>query len=265
MELLRKPSRATAFRDGRDARDPYRQDMLSAAVFDLDNTLVHGSSLFHFATFLARRRVISARHVVRFALAERRYVRGDGENESTAIRAVQVALGLVEGMPQTRMTTLADEFMAEQRSRRMDARTMTQVLRHQARGVPCFIATASPQELADAFARRFHMAGAFGTVAEVTDGVYTGRLDGPVCHADAKAQRVREGLARHGLELSQAVAYSDSVNDLPLLVAAGHPVAVNPDSPLRAIAERHGWPVIPGTRDDGRSVESLLAYLPFPI
>lgn len=234
--------------------------MTSAAVFDLDNTLVHGSSLFHFAKFLVRRRVISARHVVRFAVAERRYASGTGENETTTSQATQRALGLIAGVPQAMLADHVDDFVAGKRAHYFESEMLLAVLRHQARGVPCFIASASPQELVDAFSRRLHMAGGFGTVAEVTDGHYTGRLVGPVCHGDAKARRVRAGLADHGLDLLHSVAYSDSVNDLPLLASAGRPVAVNPDSELAAIAELHGWRVIRGRRDERRTAPSLLVH-----
>jgi HAD superfamily hydrolase (TIGR01490 family) len=237
----------------------------SAAVFDLDNTLVRGSSLFHFARFLVRRRVIGARHVARFAIAQRRYLNGSGESEAATTRAVDRALGLVRGFSHAAMVELSEEFVAQRQPRHTVAGVLLEVMKQQARGVPCFIATASPQELADAYARRLHMAGAFGTVSEVVDGRYSGRLAGPVCHGPAKVRRVRAGLAERGLDLSHAIAYTDSVNDLPLLAAVGRPVAVNPDLDLIEIAERNAWAVIPGRRDDRRASQSMLANLPFPL
>lgn len=239
--------------------------MHSAAVFDLDNTLVRGSSLYHFGRFLVRHRALSTLHVARFALAERRYARGAGERDTTTQRVIQVALGLIAGVSQATMEDLADQFATGMAPRHLEAAMRHEVRRQQDRGVPCFIATASPQELADAFARRFRMDAAFGTTLEVSDGVYTGRLIGPPCHGEAKAQRVRAGLTRRGLHLSTGVAYSDSVNDLPLLASACRPVAVNPDGDLLAIAELNGWTVIRGRRDDRRAAQTLLANLPFPI
>ena len=239
--------------------------MHSVAVFDLDNTLVHGSSLFHFARFLVRRRVLSPRHVARFVLPELRYARGRGEQERSTSLAVLLALGLVNGVPHETMLALTDEFVRTRPSSSFNGAMVHEVRRQQARGVPCFIATASPQELADAFARRLEMEGAFGTVSEVVDGRYTGALIGAVCHGGAKAQRVGAGLAAQGLDLSHAMAFSDSVNDLPLLVAAGRPVAVNADVELAQIAERNGWPVFLGRRDRRRATQSLTAYLPFPM
>ena len=64
------------------------------------------------------------------------------------------------------------------------------------------------------------------------------------CYGEYKATALRELAAANGIDLAQSTAYSDSHTDLAFLEAVGHPVAVNPDSKLRAIAERRGWPVL---------------------
>src|SRR5205085_5710244 len=90
-------------------------------------------------------------------------------------------------------------------------------------------------------ARRLGLTGALGTVAEVVDGRYTGRLVGELMHGEAKAEAVRALAEREGLDLSRCTAYSDSANDLPMLTLAGTAVAVNPDTELRAVARARGW------------------------
>jgi hypothetical protein len=88
------------------------------------------------------------------------------------------------------------------------------------------------------------MSGAIGTVAEVgPDGCYTGRLVGSVMHGPEKAKAVADKAAAHGLDLAECHAYSDSINDLPLLESVGYPHAVNPDRELRRIASARGWPI----------------------
>jgi phosphoserine phosphatase len=73
--------------------------------------------------------------------------------------------------------------------------------------------------------------------------VYTGRLVGGLLHGEAKAAAVLALAEREGLDLAQCSAYSDSVNDLPMLTLVGHPNAVNPDAQLRAIARERQWPI----------------------
>ena len=101
----------------------------------------------------------------------------------------------------------------------------------------------APAQLASIIARRLGLTGALGTVAESVDGVYTGRLVGEILHGPAKAHAVRALAASEGLNLRRCTAYSDSVNDVPMLSAVGTAVAVNPDSELRDIAKARGWQI----------------------
>ena len=103
--------------------------------------------------------------------------------------------------------------------------------RHLAAGEFCVIVSASPQPLVEAAARALGAQRAVGTRAEVCDGRFTGRLEGPFCHGRGKLARLWVELGT--ADLSRATAYSDSVSDLPLLTASGRPVAVNPDRRLR--------------------------------
>jgi HAD superfamily hydrolase (TIGR01490 family) len=121
------------------------------------------------------------------------------------------------------------------------ARDLTQ--RHLDAGQRVWLVTATPVELANILARRLGLTGALGTVAESTDGVYTGRLVGGLLHGEAKAAAIRALAEREGLNLERSSAYSDSVNDLPMLELVGHPSAVNPDPELLAEARERGWPV----------------------
>ena len=82
------------------------------------------------------------------------------------------------------------------------------------------------------------------TESEIVDGVYTGRLAAPFCYGEGKAEVVRKLVADRGYDLAQSYAYADSASDLPIMSLVGHPVAVNPDRSLEAVAHRRGWPVV---------------------
>jgi HAD superfamily hydrolase (TIGR01490 family) len=110
-------------------------------------------------------------------------------------------------------------------------------------GQRVWLVTATPVELARIISRRLGLTGALGTVAESVDGVYTGRLVGELLHGPAKAHAVRALAVTEGLDLRRCTAYSDSVNDVPMLTAVGTAVAVNPDPSLRDAARRRGWQV----------------------
>ena len=111
-------------------------------------------------------------------------------------------------------------------------------------GVPAYIVTASPVELAEAVSLTLGMSGFVGTRAERRLGTYTGLLSGPICHGPAKFAAVRHLAAEEGVDLSSSWAFSDSLNDLPLLAAVGTPVAVNPNRRFAALADKNGWGVL---------------------
>jgi len=121
------------------------------------------------------------------------------------------------------------------------ARALAQT--HLDAGQRVWLVTATPVELASIIARRLGLTGALGTVAEVRNGAYTGHLVGEPLHGAAKAQAVRALAEREGLDLSRCTAYSDSINDLPMLSLVGRAVAVNPDSALRMEARTQGWEI----------------------
>ena len=235
-----------------------------AAVFDLDNTLVRGSTLFHFGVFLARRRVVPARHVLRYGLTELVYVRGRSEPRGAATTATARALALAAGMRQAQVLDLAEEFVEERLARVLVPDVVLQVMDFRRAGCATFVATAAPQELASAVAAHLGMSGAVGTVAETRDGRYTGRLSGPAAHGSAKADRVRRLFEEHGLDLRRAWAFSDSVNDLPLLSAVGVPVATRPDRELRSVASVNGWRILDPGQDDDPSWEGRQVMFPYP-
>ena len=115
---------------------------------------------------------------------------------------------------------------------------------HQDAGRPVFICTAAAQELAELMAIVLTFDGAVGSVAEVVDGVYTGRPGGPFNYREGKAQAIADVAAREGIDLAASYAYSDSESDLPMLRRVGHPVAVNPDRELARVAREEGWEIM---------------------
>ena len=108
-------------------------------------------------------------------------------------------------------------------------------------------------QIGQALAETLGFTGALGTVAEEEDGKFTGRLVGDILHGPGKKHAVAALAALQQLDLSKCTAYSDSVNDLPMLNMVGSPVAVNPDRALRKHAKAQGWAV-----RDYRSVRRVM-------
>lgn len=217
--------------------------MVVAAFFDVDNTIMRGASAFHFAVGLARHRYFTAPQIWRFGVKQAAFIIRGKESSRHMASATSAALEFVSGRPVSELLDISDEVFDEVLAAKILPGPIALAQAHIARGEQVWLVTATPVELAQLLARRLGLTGGLGTVAEVIDGRYTGRLVGPALHGPAKAQAVQALAVREGIDLAASWAYSDSINDLPLLGAVGHAVAVNPDSRLRAHARAAGWPV----------------------
>jgi HAD superfamily hydrolase (TIGR01490 family) len=153
------------------------------------------------------------------------------------------ALAFVAGRSVTEIVQAGEEIYDELMADRIWSGTRVLAQRHLDAGQRVWLVTATPVELARIIAQRLGLTGALGTVAEVVDGKFTGRLVGEMMHGEAKAEAVRALAEREGLDLERCTAYSDSANDLPMLTLTGSAVAVNPDTELRAVARSRGWTV----------------------
>jgi HAD superfamily hydrolase (TIGR01490 family) len=218
-------------------------DPHAGAFFDVDNTLMRGASIYHFARGLAARKLLGPADLAQM-MWKQAYFRVRGAEHPGHIEAARdAALEFVAGQRVADVVAMCEEIYDETLATRIWEGTRELAERHLAAGQRVWLVTATPVELASIIARRLGLAGALGTVAEAKDGVYTGRLVGGLLHGPAKAAAVAALARREGLDLARCFAYSDSRNDLPMLRLVGHPAVVNPDAGLRALARAEGWPV----------------------
>jgi HAD superfamily hydrolase (TIGR01490 family) len=213
-----------------------------AAFFDVDNTVVIGASIFHFAKGLAARKYFSTADLARFVWQQVKF-RAGGEAAENIAKARESALAFISGKSVDEIVAMSEEIYDETIAERIYSGTRALAQSHLDAGERVWLVTATPEELAQIIARRLNLTGALGTRAEHLDGFYTGRLIGDLLHGEAKAAAVRTLAAAEGLDLSRCSAYSDSINDMPLLTLVGRPVAVNPDSALRDEARSRGWEI----------------------
>ncbi|KWX63230.1 hydrolase [Mycobacterium sp. NAZ190054] len=218
-------------------------DLTAAAFFDVDNTLVHGSSLVHFARGLAAREYFTYQDLARFALAQAKFQLTGRENSDDVAAGRRKALAFIEGRSTAELVALGEEIYDEIIADKIWPGTRALAQMHLDAGQQVWLVTATPYELADTIARRLGLTGALGTVAESIDGVFTGRLVGDILHGTGKAHAVRSLAIREGLNLRRCTAYSDSFNDVPMLSLVGTAVAINPDADLRDLARERGWEI----------------------
>ncbi|HEU4578813.1 MAG TPA: HAD-IB family hydrolase [Polyangiaceae bacterium] len=117
------------------------------------------------------------------------------------------------------------------------------VLEHQAAGHAVAIATSAVRQAALPLAEELAIEHLVCSELEVESCALTGTFERPLCYGSGKLERARSLVQSLGSSLEQAIFYTDSITDLPLLEAVGQPVAVNPDPRLRRLARRRGWPI----------------------
>lgn len=215
-----------------------------AAFFDLDRTVMSGSSTFYFAKAAVRSGFYPRRMLVRGAWKTfwfRR--RGASDAQSEGVR--DQVLDSVRGRTRAGMEALLPEVLGPILLN-VYPEIFRRILDHERGGVRTYLCSASPHEVVGAVARALGMTGgALATTAEVAaDGCYTGRLIGPFCYGSGKVEAMRDEAVRRGIDLGASYAYSDSASDLPMLEAVGHAVAVNPDRELRRAALEREWEIV---------------------
>ncbi len=214
----------------------------AAAFFDLDRTLMAGSSAFQFARAAYKAGMVTRRQLLSDGRENLRFrLRGSTDLATDQLMArIDEMLG---GVRVRDLERLGPDVLAG-----VLPRVYPGMLRvaygHQDAGRRVYICTAASQEMGELMAFVLRFDGAVGTRYEQRDGVYTGRLGGPLNYREGKALAIRELAEAEDLDLEASYAYSDSESDMPMLRAVGHPVAVNPDRGLLDVARAEGWEIL---------------------
>lgn len=219
------------------------RDLTAAAFFDVDNTMVQGASIVHFARGLAARKYFKTSDLVDVAWKQVKFRVTGKENSTDMASGREKALAFIAGRPTAELAALGEEIYDEIIADKIWPGTRALAQMHLDAGQQVWLVTATPVELAQVIAKRLGLTGALGTVAESVDGKFTGRLVGDILHGLGKAHAVRTLAIREGLNLKRCTAYSDSHNDVPMLSLVGTAVAINPDSDLREVAKNRGWEI----------------------
>ena len=216
--------------------------MPGAAFFDLDRTLLQGASGPIFSAALRRAGLAPSRTIPGESLLYGIF-NAVGENVPSIALARQ-AVRLAKGKSPEAVRAAA-AGVASELARAVQPFAAKLFAEHRAAGRPLVLATTTPHDLVRPLADLLGLDDVVATRYRVgADGRYDGALDGPFVWSTGKLTAIREWAGRHGIDLSESYAYSDSVYDTPMLSAVGHGVVVNPDGPLRLIAVARHWPTI---------------------
>ena len=213
------------------------------AFFDVDNTLTRGSTLYFLGRGMYNRGFFNKRDIGAWVLANIRFRMTGTEKSEVIARFQKAATDFIAGHDVAEIKVIGEEIYNEFVSPSLWGGTMALAKKHLEAGDEVWLVTATPQDFAELIATKLGFSGAIGTLAEVVDGKYTGKLIGSLLHGKEKARAVIELAQQRQVDVMDCFAYSDSHNDIPLLTTVGHPNAINPDAKLRIISFSSGWPV----------------------
>ena len=214
-----------------------------AAFFDVDNTLVRGSTIYFLGRGMYQRGFFTKADISRFVLANLRFRLTGTEKQDEINRFQKSAQEFIGGHNVTEIKAVAQEIYDEYVSPALWEGTIEIAQRHLNDGVEVWLVTAAPGDMATLIAERLGFTGALGSKAAIKDGFYTGEMNGPLLHGREKATAIKELARERGFDLDACFGYSDSHNDLPLPLTVGNPSVINPDAILRIRALKEKWPI----------------------
>jgi HAD superfamily hydrolase (TIGR01490 family) len=217
---------------------------MNLGLFDLDNTLLAGDSDFEWAQFLIEKRVVD-REVYEARNLEFYEQYKDGTLDIHEFLDFQ--LKPLSRHPRSQLDTWHNEFMTQKIKRLVAPGARKLIEQHMLNGDLCVIITATNSFVTAPIARMLGVSHLIATEPEQKDGEFTGQVAGIPSFREGKITRLESWLDDRNLtwlSFLESWFYSDSLNDLPLLIKVTHPVAVDPDSTLQSHAEKNNWPII---------------------
>lgn len=215
---------------------------ITAAFFDLDKTIISKSSTLAFGPSFYRHGLITRGDALRTAFAQVVF-RAVGADHNRMERIREQVGDLCRGWSADRVSEIVRRHLDETILPLVYTEARRLIAAHGHAGQDVIIVSSSGMEMVGPIGARLGASAVIATRMQVADGCYTGEMEF-WAYGEAKAHRMRELAIRRGYRLRDCYAYSDSITDLPMLEAVGHPHAVNPDRALRRVARERQWPVL---------------------
>jgi len=211
---------------------------MALALFDLDNTLLAGDSDFLWGEFLTEQGIVDAQLYAR----ENQRFYDEYKKGTLDIHEFQAfsQQPLVQNKIET-MLALRERFLKEKIEPIMSPASFELIKKHREKGDTLVVITATNSFITRPITHNFGIEHLIATEPEIINGKYTGKIAGIPCFQEGKVQRLNAWMREHNQTLKDSWFYSDSHNDLPLLLEAQNPVVVDADEKLLAHALRNHW------------------------
>jgi HAD superfamily hydrolase (TIGR01490 family) len=218
----------------------------TAAFFDLDKTIIAKSSTLAFSKPFFNQGLLNRRAVLKSSYAQFIFLLSGADHDQMDRMRTHMT-NMCTGWDVEQVKSIVNETLHDIVTPLVFAEAADLIAAHKLCGRDVVVVSASGEEIVAPIARALGATHAMATRMVTEDGKYTGEV-AFYCYGEGKVQAIRELAAREGYPLEHCYAYSDSITDLPMLEAVGHPSVVNPDRGLRREASERGWPVLSFSR-----------------
>ena len=213
-----------------------------AAFFDLDKTVIARSAMAALSRPLLDAGMINRRLMLRGAWTQMLFHRF-GADDDKMQQYREAGARITRGWEQARVRAIVAETLIDVIEPIVYREALELIADHRAAGHRVFIVSASPEEIVAPLASYLGVDDHLASRACIdAEGRYTGEVEF-YCYGPSKVSAMEEIARGHGIDLAASFAYSDSITDLPMLAAVGHPTAVNPDRDLAREAGSRGWEI----------------------
>ncbi len=213
---------------------------MALALFDLDNTLLHGDSDYAWGQFLVERGIVDGDA---YEKANRKFYDLYKEGRLDIYEFIRFAFLPLKENDHEQLLEWRQQFVEEKIAPMMLAKGQQTIDKHRSKGDTLIIITATNSFVTTPIAEAFGVEHLIATEPEFVDGRFTGDVAGVPCFQEGKVKRLQTWLDDHRMTLEGSTFYSDSHNDLPLLEQVSFPVAVDADDKLVATATSRNWPI----------------------
>lgn len=213
-----------------------------AAFFDLDKTVIATSSTLAFSRPFFAEGLLNRRAVIASGYAQLVFYLTSADHDQVEALRRHVTT-MCAGWDVGQVREIVAETLHEVVTPLVFAEAAALIAHHHELGHQVVLISASGRELVEPIGEMLGVDHVRASEMSVTDGHYTGEL-AHYCHGEVKADAMRDLAGTHGYDLDASYAYSDSITDIPMLSAVGHPAVVNPDRHLRRHATENGWAVL---------------------
>lgn len=227
--------------DDQDKTGTERGPAAVAAFFDMDNTVLRGSSGRLYLRYLQQTRYFSARQWLPILAHVALYV----AKRIDFPQLMGWLMTQVAGASEAEAWRISEAWHRAVLRHAIADGARERIAWHRSQGHHVALVSAATPYAVEPVARDLGLADAYlATQLEVAAGRFTGRVQRPACYGAGKVTLTRAYATKHNVDLAQSYFYTDSSSDAPLLEAVGHPVAVHPDRRLARLAAQRAWPVL---------------------